>query len=193
MATNNDKHEIDMFDTIFKQNERRIHYHIHKLHIQDPHNEFYQEGLYALWKAYETYEPTKGPMATYFNYTIRNQLIDMIRKRNREGENQEKIVLEHKTQTTDGNHIRKEGSAVDLQHMSDILLDDTELWQNLQHYLTDKEWNWIYFYIIGNMSVKDIAIQENTTENAVKSWGKQVRKKLRDPAFREKIAWDISL
>ncbi|MGG4181292.1 sigma-70 family RNA polymerase sigma factor [Virgibacillus pantothenticus] len=75
------------FEEIVKQNERRIYYQLHKLNIRDPHQEFYQEGLVAMWNAYETYQPDKGPMATYFNYTIRNRLIDLIRKkgRNRNG------------------------------------------------------------------------------------------------------------
>lgn len=43
------------FEDIFKQNERRIHYHIHRLNIRDSQQEFYQEGLVAMWNAYETY------------------------------------------------------------------------------------------------------------------------------------------
>ncbi|WP_255695068.1 hypothetical protein [Virgibacillus salidurans] len=35
-------------EDIFKQNEKRIHYHIHKLNIRDPHQEFYTEGLVAM-------------------------------------------------------------------------------------------------------------------------------------------------
>jgi len=70
------------FDEILKQNERRIHYYIHKLNIRDPHQEFYQEGLVAMWNAYEKYEPDKGQLSTYFNYSIRNRLIDLIRKEN---------------------------------------------------------------------------------------------------------------
>ncbi|WP_373895451.1 hypothetical protein [Virgibacillus sp. CBA3643] len=38
------------FDEIFKQNGRRIHYHIHKLNIRDPHSEFYAQVLVAMWK-----------------------------------------------------------------------------------------------------------------------------------------------
>ncbi|MFD2046604.1 hypothetical protein ACFSTA_20295 [Ornithinibacillus salinisoli] len=44
------------YEEIFKQNENRIHYHIHKLR-RDPYNEFYVEGLYAMWLAYKNYQP----------------------------------------------------------------------------------------------------------------------------------------
>ncbi|MBP1971752.1 hypothetical protein J2Z83_003907 [Virgibacillus natechei] len=30
------------FEEIFKQNERRVQYHLRQLRIQDPHQEFYQ-------------------------------------------------------------------------------------------------------------------------------------------------------
>lgn len=46
------------FEEIFEQNKRRIHYHIHKLRIDDQHHEFYQEGLYVMWNAYQAYQPT---------------------------------------------------------------------------------------------------------------------------------------
>ncbi|MGJ9459627.1 hypothetical protein [Oceanobacillus sp. CF4.6] len=41
------------FEEFFKQNERRIHYHINKLQLRDPHQEFYQNGLVAMWNAYK--------------------------------------------------------------------------------------------------------------------------------------------
>ncbi|WP_407939235.1 sigma factor [Oceanobacillus salinisoli] len=34
--------------------------------------------MYAMWTAYQKYEPDKGTLTTYFNYTIRNRLIDLI-------------------------------------------------------------------------------------------------------------------
>ncbi|MFD0954033.1 sigma factor [Virgibacillus natechei] len=42
--------------------------------------EFYQEGLCAMWDAYQTYQPDKGSFGTYFNYMIRNRIIDLMRK-----------------------------------------------------------------------------------------------------------------
>lgn len=63
------------FEEIYEQNKRRIHYQIHRLNIQSPYEEFFQEGLCAMWHAYEKYNPDKGPMSTYFNYTIRNRLV----------------------------------------------------------------------------------------------------------------------
>ncbi|WP_174615161.1 hypothetical protein [Virgibacillus ihumii] len=65
------------FEEFFKQNRDRIRYHIRDLHIQDPHNTFFVEGLYTMWLAYKRYRPDEGPMATYFNTAIRNRLLEL--------------------------------------------------------------------------------------------------------------------
>ncbi|MFC4022323.1 sigma-70 family RNA polymerase sigma factor [Oceanobacillus longus] len=167
------------FEEIFKQNERRIYYQMQRLGIKDPSREFYTEGLYAMWMAYKKYQPDKGPLATYFNYTIRNRLIDLLRKKASTLEVEEKNRKEAVTQLTEGNYIRNSHTPYPLPNVPDILLEDPIQWRKLKSQLTENQWKWIYFHILGDMSVKDIAIQENTTVEAVKSWGKQVRKKLK--------------
>ena len=67
------------FEQIVKQNERRVQYYIHKLNVRDPHQKFYRKELIAMWNAYEEHSPDNGPLATYFNYTIKNRLIDLTR------------------------------------------------------------------------------------------------------------------
>ncbi|SFD42129.1 RNA polymerase sigma factor, sigma-70 family [Lentibacillus persicus] len=181
------------FEEIFEQNKRRIHYQIHKLNIHDPHEEFFQEGLVAMWRAYESYQPDKGPMATYFNYMIRNRMIDAIRKDTRKHEALEKIIHQRKTQLTDGNYHRKSDATnplVDAQHLP---MHDPNLWNNLKSQLTDKQWKWVQHRIILDMPYKEIAEAENVSVEAVKSWGKQVRKKFKDPEFRKAINLDNSL
>ena len=75
------------FEEIMKQNERRVHYYIHRLKVNDTHQDFFQEGLVAMWHAYEKYQPNKGALSTYFNYTIRHRLIDLIQKKAKEQRN----------------------------------------------------------------------------------------------------------
>ncbi|WP_174614720.1 sigma-70 family RNA polymerase sigma factor [Virgibacillus ihumii] len=182
------------FEEIFEQNKRRIHFQIHKLNINDPHEEFFQEGLIAMWNAYEKYQPDKGPMATYFNCIIRNRLIDHLRKETTHQNIQEKAIKEELTQITEGNHHSLRGK-VDLRLVSEqsLPLTDPALWKSLKSHLTERQWKWIYYHIIEDMSYTEIAVTENTTVEAVKSWGKQVRMKLRDPAFREKLQWEEGL
>ncbi|UJL45782.1 sigma-70 family RNA polymerase sigma factor [Virgibacillus sp. NKC19-16] len=169
------------FEEIFKQNERRIHYQIHKLNIRDPHQEFYTEGLVAMWNAYEKYQPDKGPMATYFNYTIRNRMIDLMRKQNREQDNGASYKQEHKTQIDDGNYYRSGAFSYPMMKVAETgaALYDAEFWQDVRGQLTENQWKWVRYFVIEDMPVKEIAEQEGVSVEAVKSWGKEVRRKLR--------------
>lgn len=180
------------FDDIFKENERRIHYHINRLNIRDPHQDFFQEGLCALWNAYDSYKPEKGAMGTYFNFIIRNRLIDLVRKETRIIENEKEAITATSTLLTDGN-IQRNGDNTAALPAADtgIKLTDITLWQKLKHHLTANQWTWVRCYIVEGMSTRDIAQQEDATIDAVKGWARQTRKKLRDDRFRAKIGWDI--
>lgn len=179
------------FEDIFEQNKRRIHYHIHKLNIRDPHEDFFQEGLIALWRAYETHEPDKGPMATYFNFSIRNRLIDKIRQDGRRLNNDEQVIMQKKTDFDDGNHFRSRETTYPIVHTEEMPIQDDEMWKQLKAQLTDNQWKWVDYFIIKDLSVKDIAHLENKSEDAVKSWGRQVRKKLRNKPLLNQLGFDI--
>ena len=165
------------FEEIFKQNERRIHYQIHKLGIRDPHREFYSEGLYALWHAYQKYEPDKGPLATYFNFMIRNRLIDKVRKNSRITHNHDIVIQEEKLELNQGNHVGTTKLPVVDPKGIDVV--DEPFWQEVKSLLTEKQWTWVKYTIFKQLTTKEIAALEKVTESAVKSWAKEARKKLR--------------
>lgn len=56
-----------------------------------------------MWTAYKKYEPNKGPLATYFNYNVRNHLIDMLCKNTREQEKDELFVEKEKQDVGNAN------------------------------------------------------------------------------------------
>ncbi|MFB4167351.1 sigma-70 family RNA polymerase sigma factor [Virgibacillus sp. JSM 102003] len=165
------------FEEIFKQNEKRIHYHMLKLGINDPHREFYVEGLYAMWAAYKKYDPDKGPLATYFNYTIRNRLIDMIRTKTREECNQKKIIKHELCEVDNGNSCGT--LKLPMIDSAGITIEDNTFWQNVKSKLSENQWKWVQLFIIEGMSMQEIAQQEGVSTDAVKSWGREVRKKLK--------------
>lgn len=172
------------FETILAQNMRRIHYQIHKLNLQDPEQELFQEGIIAMWNAYKRYDPDKGPMATYFNYTIRNRLIDLIRQNQRYQARQTKYIQQQQHTHYDNNqHHEKTSSS--RAPLSKLLLDNPTIYEKFKSRLTHNQWKWLYYAVINEMPLKEIAIQENTTVEAVKSWGKQVRRKLRTEPFQD--------
>ncbi|WP_373893778.1 sigma factor [Virgibacillus sp. CBA3643] len=49
--------------------------------IKPNQKEFYQKGLCSMWQAYQTYQLDKGSIGTYFNYMVRNRIIDLMRKK----------------------------------------------------------------------------------------------------------------
>ncbi|WP_044476862.1 sigma-70 family RNA polymerase sigma factor [Oceanobacillus massiliensis] len=179
------------FEEIFSQNEKRIHYYINRLDIRDPNEDFYEEGLFALWKAYETYEPDKGPMTTYFNYLIKHRLIDRIRKENNSKKKLEHFKLVNRAFFNDGNYKCGLGTNTTLKQSEDITAANDQLWSNLKQHLSENQWKWVKYFILEDLSVKTIAEMEDTSIEAVKSWGKEVRKKLRGTSFRDKIGWII--
>ncbi|SFD87417.1 RNA polymerase sigma factor, sigma-70 family [Lentibacillus persicus] len=157
------------FETIFRQNERRIHYHMHRLGIHDRQQEFYVEGIYAMWMAYKKHDPNKGPLATYFNYTIRNRLIDMLRKKTNDNR-REQLAVQAITEATGRPSELGESATTDM---------DEAFWERIRATLSPNQWKWVQFYIIDGMTQKEIAEREGVTTEAVKSWAREARKKLR--------------
>src|SRR5699024_8180249 len=180
------KEKDKAFEAIFKENENRIHYHLHKLGIKDPYNEFYVEGMYAMWQAYQKFQPDKGTLSTYFNYMIRFRLMDLLRKKARETKNLRSIVQAEKLKEDDGNSMRKSGvpviDPVGLQGEDGGLEMElnSSLWRGVREKLTEKQWKWVYYYIILEMPGKAIAVKGGVTVGAVKSRGREARKQLRE-------------
>lgn len=66
---------------------------IHRLNVSgDWYDEFYAEGLLALWQAFGEFEEAKGDVGTFLNYRIRFRLIDLLRKKVREEEVKEELM-----------------------------------------------------------------------------------------------------
>lgn len=62
------------FDDISEQNKLRFYYHT----LSRLDQNVYQESIFATLQAYKTHQLDKGPLATYFNYIIRNRACDLI-------------------------------------------------------------------------------------------------------------------
>ncbi|WP_242057550.1 sigma-70 family RNA polymerase sigma factor [Halobacillus yeomjeoni] len=154
------------FERIVCENERLIHYHIRSLQINDRNGDFFAEGLFALWQAFSTYKPELGQFSTYISWKIRNALIDKIRKDSKTEE------VEARFQT-----LYKHNAFIE----NDI--HDELFWQQVKSHLSTNQWKWVYYYIILDRSVEQIAKLEGVTPNAVKNWGKHARKKLKEVRF----------
>lgn len=177
------------FEEIYEQNKKRIHYQMNRLRIRSKLEDisliedFYQEGLFALWNAYEKYDPDRGTLSTYFNYAIRNRLIDMLRKKTRDHRNDGMYFQEERVKIDQGNRYVRNRQVI--PDTSKIPIKDVSLWLQVKSLLTEKQWTWVECFIILDMSIKDIAGQEAVSTDAVKSWGREVRKKLKEDEFKK--------
>lgn len=174
------------FQSFFKANEGRIHYQIRRLGIVGQlYEEFYSEGMIALWQAYKDFDHTKGSIGTYLNYRIRFRLIDLIRKKTRDSKNIEQVIKQSIPKIDDGN---KYGVAkYPLLKKSELPLSNEPFWQEVRKPLTKRQWKWVKYYIIAELTLQEIAEIENTSIDAVKSWGREARKKLRREAVIKKL------
>lgn len=161
------------FENVVEEFKPMVHHLIHRLGILDPHEEFYQEGLLALWEVTQTYNEEKGKFSTYAYFIIRNRLINMIRKRNRKQEQHDEIAAKSRRETTVDAH--------DFEW-------DPYLYKAMIEQLSDNQIKWLNSYVILDLSVKEIAEREGVTVDAVKNWGRLAKQKLmKDPMVIEYV------
>lgn len=174
------------FETFFRANEGRIHYQIQRLGVSgDLYEELYAEGIVALWKAYESFDEQKGNIGTYLNYQIRYRLLDVLRKKSRQNELKEEAEGEEKVRLDDGN--RHGTSGLPLIRPDGVPLSRDAFWIEVRRHLTNRQWKWVEYFIIANLSVQEIAEIEGVSTSAVKSWGMEVRRKLRKKRVLERL------
>lgn len=172
----------DEFEVFLKMNERRIHYQLQRLGVnanEGRYEELYGEGMVALWQAYQSYNIQRGNVGTYLNYRIRYRLLDLIRKQTRQKTSDEKVVQETKGEICDGNWITATGLPVVDGNGLVSGSESDEFWQAVREPLSAKQWKWVEYVILAQLSVKEIMEIEGVSAEAVKSWGKEARKKLR--------------
>lgn len=158
--------EYDEFAEVVLQCNDIIYHLIHRLGIRDPEGEFYQEGLIALWEAYRNYDYEKGKFTTYAYFIIQNRLKDLIRKKNRELEVQEKYK----------EHVQQDPSCYTYELE---FPEDHCLLQQIKEVLTENQRKWLLLHRIAGYSYKEIAEMEGVTVDAVKNWGRLAKRKLK--------------
>lgn len=174
------------FEQFFQANERRVHYQIHLLGIKGGwYDDFYTEGIFAMWQAYREFDETKGNLGTYINYRIRYRLIDLSRKLSRKFKGDNLVIEQGKTELTDGAYNRNTGMPI--VNIPSITMKDPAFWDTIREQLTDNQWKWVHYFIIADLSIQEIMEIENVSADAVKGWGRAVRHKLRNEEMRSAL------
>ncbi|MDY0393460.1 sigma-70 family RNA polymerase sigma factor [Virgibacillus halophilus] len=166
----------NLFETIYEQNKYRIYHQLHKLHTKDPNNDhFFEIGLHTPWIAREKYYADTGMMATYFNYEIRRFLLNRIRDESKQPPlNPE--AFDNAEQSFSLSFCAEDSLIYNADFPAES--ERAYIWERVRLLLTVNEWKWVLFGLIKGMTAEKIALQENTTVEAVKSWDMQTRKQL---------------
>ncbi|WP_154657293.1 RNA polymerase sigma factor [Pontibacillus marinus] len=151
------------FEQLLGEYKPMIHNLINRLGIMDPHKEFFQEGVLALWEVSQTYDEKKGKRSTFTYFIIRNRLISLIRKKNRKQEQIEEIMVKSTNEATIGPHEFEW---------------DPYLYQEIISKLSKNQRKWFDGFVIEDLSIKEIALREQVTVDAVKNWGRLAKRKL---------------
>lgn len=173
-------------NTLLLRHERRIHFHIHRLNIRgEQYDDFYAEGMIALWRGLEDYDASQGEIGTFLNHRIRFRLIDYQRKVIRNIEKDTEAMEAQKLRDDSGNTVGTTNQM--LICIKGVELEDENFWCDIRSQLTLNQWKWVRHYVIDGRSIKEISTLENVSEAAVKSWAREARRKLRTESFRRKM------
>src|SRR5690625_3771608 len=169
------------FETFLKVNEVRIHLQLRQLGIKgDMYEEFYAEGVVALWQAYRSYDACRGKLGTFLNYRIRYRLLNLLRKKSRESKYWDDAVLQRMVELCDGNWKRVCRADLPLfDGRGVVIASELETcWRDVRSRLSEEQWKGVEYVVIADLAVKEVMELENVTADAVKGWGKEVRRKL---------------
>src|SRR5699024_9571148 len=100
------------------------------------------------------------------------------RKKKREEENEEAFMQHSNTEMTNG--ARHRHSNTPLVEIPDIPVSDAALWHNIRQRLTTNQWKWVYYFIIADLSIKEIMEVWKITVDDVKGWGRTGKEKVRN-------------
>lgn len=142
--------------------ENMIKGHLKKLSIYKDHEEYYQCGLIALWRAYVNYDEKKGSFSSYAYITVRGNLIEQLKKEKR-FENRHAVMDQEKVQYVGG---QKENETELFEYVS--MLNEREAFVITEHFsarkpmreiaeelgITYNQARWIYRQALKKMRMK---------------------------------------
>ncbi|MED4203759.1 sigma-70 family RNA polymerase sigma factor [Neobacillus mesonae] len=158
---------MESFEQLAQQYQPMIHKIINSLHIYKNKDEFYQNGLIALWEASKRFNPEKGSFAGYAYSYMKGCMLTEIKKSVKEAERCVCPKEEFWEQIEDPSDV------------DDRLMLDNDLLHDCSQSLTDNQRKWLRYTIHYELTVKEIAQLEHVSLTAVKGWRAGARAKLK--------------
>jgi DNA-directed RNA polymerase len=156
--------QVDSFEQLVEQYTPMIHKIIHSLNIYQNKEEFYQTALIGLWEAQTGFNEEKGSFTNYAYTFIKGKL---------------QLELSKQTKYGDHNTYPKEEYWETVEDPKHTPLLEDELLLSYCQELTDKEKTWLLATYRKDLTIREIAEQEQVSVSAVKQWKMHALKKLR--------------
>ncbi|WP_181833167.1 sigma-70 family RNA polymerase sigma factor [Bacillus taeanensis] len=158
------------FEKLVNAYEPMIKKQIRSLNIHSNHDTYYQLGLIGLWEAYERFDPEKGKFSTFAITTVRGKMLSELKKDTK--------YLEH-------HHVEDYTTSLTAVDEQALIPLENEIIEAYLTGLNQGERKWVQLGILNGMKIKEIAAQEGTPYETVKSWRKSALRKMRENAVRE--------
>ncbi|EZH65943.1 hypothetical protein DH09_14040 [Bacillaceae bacterium JMAK1] len=151
------------FEEIYHQYNPLIKASVKRTQIRGFHEDLMQAGYMALWKAYETHNPEKGPFPAYAKLCVSYELLTYFKS---------EYTYQGHNMPTDFQETYEERG-----HAKDRFTED-----DFGHYLSllsDKERIWAYEHCVNDLPPRMIAKKYRVSVSAVKDWRKRAVARLR--------------
>ena len=152
------------FERLVELHHPLILHVLRSVHIYREHDIYYQVGLIGLWEAQTRFNTEKGSFSTFAFSTIRGKVLASLSKEN---------------QFHDRNLTTQYDSQLDVIDESAEVEIEEDILTTYCEGLSENQLKWVKGKFIEDKKNKDIALEHGVTEQAVKSWGREAMKKLR--------------
>lgn len=119
------------FLNIVEQHENEIVYFAQKLGLYNQFEGCYQEGLYGLWEAYESFDSVKDGFSTWANTKVKCRM------------------KHHLCQNSNRfQECQLLSTMIQLFTRNVSAADNSYHWSTIQQKLTVNQWKWLYYHIV---------------------------------------------
>ena len=150
-----------LFNNVYHQFNKYIHYLLNKYHIRYNYDEYYQLMLIRLWQLTNQYNASlNSNFSTFIIFRLNYYLIDLFRK-------------EQPKQSVEISILNPSSSKLPIYILNDFNLIMQEAWKHL----TRQEQQWLILQISGYKQY-EIAQQMHVSLSSVKNYKRNARQKL---------------
>ncbi|MFC0270610.1 sigma-70 family RNA polymerase sigma factor [Metabacillus herbersteinensis] len=156
------------FEELLQQFEPMIYHMMKRLNIYENHQAFYQVGCIAIWEAMFSYIEDKGQFPAYLYPFMKGRMLSEL--------------SEHTKRTED---LLDSSDTIDETIMVNDFYDIEmkSIVEDLTRTLSPLQKKWFIGYCLYGKTPSEIAVEENVTVSAVKSWRREAIKRIRAVHF----------